>query len=157
MKIPLRVAKIIPKQEPFSPILHITIREKRCRIAAMLDALVDTGAPSTHISYRDAMRIKIPIKKLLPSHTGPIMIAGCKFSSKIMENVTFKLRKEDGSVHNMVLPKLLVWEKPTKTLMKNEGAYKHIPSIIGTDFLEKYTFALYFNPSEKKAYLEKEE
>jgi len=154
MKIPLRVAKIIPKQEAFSPILSITLREKRCRIVGMIDALVDTGAPSTHVSYRDATRLNILIKKLPSSYTRPITIAGCKFSSKAMKNVTFKLTKEDGSAYDMVLSELLVWEKPMKTLVKKEAAYKYIPSIIGTDFLEKYKFALYFNPSEKEAYLE---
>jgi len=37
---------------------------------------------------------------------------------------------------------------------KVEGV-EHIPTIIGTDFLEDNEFALLFNPSKREAYLEK--
>ncbi len=58
----------------------------------------------------------------------------------------------------MKIPEMIVIGKPVKSIgKKEEEIYKLVPSIIGTDFLEKYKFALYFNPSEKKAYFEIED
>jgi len=45
---------------------------------------------------------------------------------------------------------------PTKINRKVLEEVKHIPSIIGNDFLEEQKFALYYNPSGRIAYLERE-
>jgi hypothetical protein len=44
---------------------------------------------------------------------------------------------------------------PTKLDPKQLEAIKHIPSIVGNDFLEQEKFGLYVNPSTKVAYLER--
>lgn len=44
---------------------------------------------------------------------------------------------------------------PTKVNKKMLEAVKHIPSIMGDDFLEDYNFALHFDPSARMGYLER--
>ena len=44
---------------------------------------------------------------------------------------------------------------PTKLGPNQLEGVKHIPSIVGNDFLEQEKFGLYVNPSTKVAYLER--
>lgn len=43
---------------------------------------------------------------------------------------------------------------PTKIDNKTLDEVKHIPSIIGNEFLEEQKLTLYFNPSNRVVYLE---
>ena len=59
-------------------------------------------------------------------------------------------RDEKGESIPIETPMINVIGIPPKV----EGV-EHIPTIIGTDFLEDNEFALLFNPSKREAYLEK--
>lgn len=160
MKIPLRVGKLVSGQRSLYPILPTRLRKKRTphSIFGKIQALIDTGSTATHISYKDMKLLKIPIERLPKSSIGrPIKIGGCSFNAKALKDVTMILTKEDGSPYIMKISEISVIGNPEKALDEKEKRHELIPSIIGTDFLDKHNFALYFNPSKKKAYLETED
>jgi len=159
MKIPLRVGKIFSKQEALSPILSMRVRKEHVHppIFGTIYALVDTGSSTTHLSYKDTEGLNIQMKKLPEAHARPITIGGCRFKGKILKDIIVKLTKEDKSPYSMNVSEMIVVGEPVESLEKKGKSYKILPSIIGTDFLEKYRFALYFDPSKKEAYLELEE
>lgn len=158
MKIPLRVGKVFSRQEAPSSILSMRIRKEHVRppIYGTVSALVDTGSSATHLSYKDTKGLNIQINRLPKAHARPITIGGCIFKGKILEDVIITLTKENKLPYVMKIPKMIVVGQPTEFIGKRKESYKILPSIIGTDFLEEHNFALYFNPSEKKAYLEKD-
>ncbi|MCK4637294.1 MAG: hypothetical protein KAT49_05385 [Methanomicrobia archaeon] len=158
MKIPLKVGKILPKQEALCPILQVRMKKKGTKppIFGVLEVLIDTGSTGTFISYGDAQKSRIRMNKLPLVENKPIIILGCKFKRRILKNVIFTFNKEDRSPYIIELPEVTVAGKPIEYLVK--GMYhEFIPSIIGTDFLKEYNLSLYFNPSKGKAYLEFED
>jgi len=115
-----------------------------------VEALVDTGSPFTVISPTDALRLKLPITTM---RTGsPIFLAGYRFLNCPIEKVHLNFKMEDGQYFSTDIKMgVLV---PTKIDRKTLEDIKHIPSLIGNDFLEDQKLALSFNPSSRLAYLE---
>lgn len=93
----------------------------------------------------------MPLKKMQKGET--VSLAGFHFFNYPILNVTMLFRTENGEPCTVKLPKIgaLI---PTKINAKTLDNVKHIPSIIGNDFLEEQNTALYFNPSARIAYLE---
>ena len=80
-------------------------------------------------------------------------MAGFRFFNHPIKNVTMNFRTETDELFKVNLPTIgsLI---PTKLDKKTINDVKHIPSIVGNDFLEDQKLAFYFNPSVKVAYLE---
>jgi hypothetical protein len=116
-----------------------------------VDALIDTGSPFTVLSTNDILRTRLPITKMQSGET--VLLAGFRFFNHPIKNVTMFFRTTTREAKKVELPSIgsLI---PTKIDEKILRDIKHIPSLIGNDFLEEQKFALYFNPSTKTAYLE---
>lgn len=149
VRIPCHLRKFI--RERLFPFVPFIIRFSR--FSGVLEALIDTGSPHTVLSTKDALKLKLPIKKWRGGE--PISLAGFRFFNHPISNVTITFRKEDNNSLQITVPKMGVLI-PTKINRKVLEEVKHIPSIIGNDFLEEQKFALYYNPSGRIAYLERE-
>jgi len=82
-----------------------------------------------------------------------VSLAGYRFFNHQIREATLSFRTETNELFKASLPSIgsLV---PTKLDKKTMDDVKHIPSIIGNDFLEEQKLALYFNPSIREVYLE---
>lgn len=133
------------------PFPFVTFFLRNLHIAKPIDALVDTGSPFTVLSTNDIMSTRLPISKM---QSGEIVsLAGFRFFNHPIKNVTMNFRTETDELFKVNLPTIgsLI---PTKLDKKTINDVKHIPSIVGNDFLEDQKLAFYFNPSVKVAYLE---
>ncbi len=82
-----------------------------------------------------------------------VSLAGYRFFNHPIRDVTMNFRTETGELLKVNLPMIgsLI---PTRLDQKTMDDVKHIPTIIGNDFLEEQKLALYFNPSARIVYLE---
>lgn len=118
-----------------------------------VEALVDTGSPWIAIAPRDILKLSIPIKSLQKAtHFPEVSLAGHKFWRFLLRDVSVNIKDEKGRIIKINLSSIsALW--PTKKKWPDE--IKHIPSVLGSDFLTTTKFALYFNPSKQMAYLER--
>lgn len=150
VRIPCHVRKFV--REGFFPFVPFTFRTPQ--VFGLIEALVDTGSPFTVLSTTDALKLRLPITRMRPE--GSAYLAGFHFLRCPIKTPSIRFRTEDAKSLKIVLPKIGVLV-PTKITKKTLQDVKHIPSIIGNDFLEDHRFALYFNPTAKVAYLERVE
>jgi len=116
--------------------------------------LVDTGSPWIAISPKDAIKLNIPILRLpKAAEHKTIVFAGDKFERRLLSNTDLYLRDEKGEVIKINLDSISVL-KPTKRISEK---IKHIPSVLGCDFLTTSKFRLCFDPSNEEGFLEKDE
>jgi hypothetical protein len=82
-----------------------------------------------------------------------VSLAGYHFFNHQIKDATISFRTESDELFKVNLPTVgsLI---PTKLDKKTMDGVKHIPSIIGNDFLEEQKLALYFNPSIRAVYLD---
>jgi len=116
-----------------------------------VEALIDTGSPWTILSTKDAMKMRLPIKRMRKGQS--VGLAGFKFFKHNIGNASFTFKTQNGQSIAFTARDLgvLVPTKLNKKILKD---IQPIPSIIGNDFLEDHNLTLVFNPSLKIAYLE---
>lgn len=150
MRIPLRVKRLFPGVERLFPLAHLIIIAPRAY--AMIEAVVDTGSPRTCVAPRDMEKMRsIRIETLPPSSPRYPGIGGFRFPAHSLKNVRLTFWDEKRNPVRIELQAIDVLGYPARDLER----IKYIPTILGTDFLEDNGFALYFNPRDKIAYLEK--
>jgi len=137
-------------QERYFPFISFML--KSTHAFGFIEALVDTGSLFTVLSTIDALKLRLPIKTMRKGE--PVQIAGFTFLKAPLGNSHMTFRTEDQK-HLTVEHNSLGVLIPTKLDPKQLEAIKHIPSIVGNDFLEQQKFGLYVNPSAKVAYLER--
>jgi hypothetical protein len=151
MKIPLAVGKLFPKEERFFPLAPVVIKPSKYPFTRVpTNALIDTGSGSTSIAPRDIMKTRIPYRALRPASPRHIRIGGFILPVLDLGGATLTFMGEKGESIPIETPMINVIGIPSKV----EGI-EHIPTIIGTDFLEDNEFSLLFSPSKREAYLEK--
>lgn len=150
VRIPCHVRKFV--RERFFPFVPLTVRLPR--FFGYIEALIDTGSPFTVLSTTDALRLRVPIRKMRGRES--VHLAGFHFFNCPLKNPSIRFRTEDAKSVKIDPPKIGVLI-PTKISKKTLQDVKHIPSIMGNDFLEDQRFALYFDPTAKVAYLERVE
>lgn len=115
-------------------------------------ALVDTGSPWTVITPMGAemlkMRVRFKLDKI-PQDTPDVTFAGGTFRRY---ETNFEVCIKDTK------KKIINFKKPNPTTLKAKGRFdykefKHIPIIIGCDFLEANGLILQFNPANNTAFL----
>jgi len=116
-----------------------------------VEALIDTGSPFTVLSPVDAMKMRLPIKSMRKGLG--VSLAGFRFFKHNLKNASFTFKTADGGAISLQVQNLGVLVQ-TKINNKVLEDIKPIPSIIGNDFLEEHKLTLFFNPSQKIAYLE---
>ena len=133
------------------PFPFVTFFLRTPHFAKPVDALIDTGSPFTVLSTNDVLSSRLPITKMQSGET--VSLAGYRFFNHQIRDATLSFRTETDELFKANLPSIgsLV---PTKLDKKTMDDVKHIPSIIGNDFLEEQKLVLYFNPSIREVYLE---
>lgn len=156
MKIQINVKKFYPKTERLAPFVNLTVYAPKYRIFGATEALIDTGSPSTSISPRDVIKFQIPIKNIAIKNPPITRIAGFKFPRYQLKNVNLKFKTQNNKIFNINNCQIDVYGADISKLSKKDRiALSNIPSIIGSDILEDNNLAIYFNPANKIAYLEK--
>lgn len=150
MRIPLHIGKAYPGEERLFAFVPIAIRAVKYRVYGQVVAVVDTGSPKTLIAPRDAVRLKVPFKILHRSNPKDLRVAGVVLPAYSMEGVLLGLTDENKAMVRINPTMINILNRPPQY----KGEIKHLPSILGTDFLEDNKLALYFNPYDKIAYLE---
>lgn len=121
------------------------------RFFGVVEALVDTGSPFTVLSTVDALKMRMPIKKMRKGDS--VSLAGFRFFRYHIKNASFTFKTQDDQPISFDVKDLGILV-PTKIDKKTLKDIEPIPSIIGNDFLEDHNLALFFNPSQKITYLE---
>lgn len=149
MKFPLHLRRPFGEWWAFA---FITIRAPRVR-PVPIEALVDTGSPWISITPKDLSKLNIPVKRLKKAAKYTIVsLGGYKFLRYQLGGTVY-IKNEGGKMLGVNLPISVLW--PTKK--KWPADVKHIPSILGSDFLRVGRFHLHFNPSKEKAFLQRED
>jgi len=146
-RIPCSLRALIGKR--FFP--FVTYFLTSSHINKAIDAIVDTGSPYTVLSTNEILGTRLPIHTMRKGET--VSLAGFRFFRYPINNVTLTFRTETNELFKGRLGSIgaLVPTKPDKKTLDD---VKHIPNIIGHDFLEENKLSLYFNPSAKITYLE---
>ena len=116
-----------------------------------MEALIDTGSPYTALSTVDAMKFRLPIKKMRKGEG--VKLAGFSFFNHKIGKASFIFKTTDDKSICFEIENLGVLV-PTKINRKTLEDVEPIPSIIGNDFLEDHNLTLVFNPSQKITFLE---
>lgn len=148
MKIPFYVRKAYPGEDRLFAYVSVAIRVDRYRIHGHFDAIVDIGSPRTVMAYKDAVTLKVSFKSLTSST--PLRVGGLIFPTYNMKDVLFGVMNGEGMMERINTPMVNVLNRPTKY----KGEIKHMPSLIGTDFLENHKLTLHFDVFNKRAYLD---
>ncbi|MDI6860124.1 MAG: hypothetical protein QMC85_06490 [Methanocellales archaeon] len=155
MRIPLVVKSEVGGLKPF---VRMSIRVHERRIG-VISAFIDTGSPWSVISKKDIETIqrfsRISLYTLARGRrTRQIPLGGAIFEGLPIEKDTSLVMKDDSDQLVSINPQSLYALQPSKDKRSTKYA-SSIPSIIGVDFLEDSRFALYFDPYNKRAFLEK--
>jgi len=148
MRIPLIIRPAYPGEPRVYTFLTLAIRAMR--VNGQITAIVDTGSPRTLIAPRDATYLKIPFKILPPSSPKELRVAGFVLPAYSMKDVTLGFLDENKAMRRINMPIITVLGRP----VPYRAEIEHLPSIVGTDFLEDNKFAFYFDPHNKISYLE---
>jgi len=125
------------------------MRLPRYRGFLMTEALIDTGCYKSSIAPRDVKRMNIPYSAFTQPVSRPVGLGGLKHFIHVAKGVTLSFRDEEGKSQRVELPEIDVLRS-----VGSEEEAKHVPTILGTEFLEKAGFSLFYNPKRKEAYLE---
>ena len=148
MRIPLRVRVKFGQPIPF---VFAILRAPHLR-PIPINFLVDTGSPWVAIAPADSRRLGISLSRLRrASEHLRVRFAGYVFQRLLLENVTLYLRDEDGAPVRVPMSPVTV----LKPLGKPTSYVESLPSVLGSDFMVAGGFALYFNPANRTAYLER--
>jgi len=118
---------------------------------ARITFVVDTGSNATFIGEEDFAGLQISMDTLHKEEA--FKMAGSEYNLLLGKEGTLLFKTNENKTTRIDLPNIPV----AKTTSKKASGIEGIPSILGTDFLEKNKFALYFNPNKDIMYLEKEE
>lgn len=113
--------------------LRTVIEIKDLKVVGVVDFLVDTGAGESILSERDARRIGL-VYQNFPKGRPATGIGGVANTYKIDKEVTFCFERVDGTIYSPARRGIEVLEEPSKE--------KHLPSLLGLEFLEQLHFKL---------------
>lgn len=140
MKIPVRVEFFAGG---LRPLITIILKSKEPHIFGFINAIIDTGSPTTILGGADVQKMRISqiqMQKLIGCEK-EINFGGAQIKTRL-------LPEAELSIGDKVNVKIAV-QIPVKII-------KGIPppTIVGVDFLLESKLKFFFNPSEKEAYLE---
>lgn len=137
-------------------VLTSVIECKQLRIhRQVMRFILDTGSPNSYFSYKDVIKLQIPLAGKNPS--GQTDFGGSRFDQIPLPKVTMYILKEgkqskDYYTVNVSMSAL----RTTKTSQKNIKVAEQLPSILGIDFLKEQKFSLHLILTEDLAYLQYE-
>ncbi len=98
--------------------------------------VVDTGASSTIIADKDALRLGLDYSKLQQSE-GILGIGGADVEAFLLKGVSIIFRDSKSSYHVERLDKIRVLRHYARDV-KQRRLMRRIPSLLGVDILKKY-------------------
>lgn len=143
MRIPVRVEFFAGG---IRPIITLCLRSKDPSIFGFINAIIDTGSPTTIIGGADIQRMRISqiqMQKFIGEEK-EVNLGGAQLKTRILLNAEITV----GGKKQIILP----IQVPVKIIKGTPP-----PSIAGIDFLLAGKFKFFFDPSSKEAYLEAED
>lgn len=125
--------------------LRTVIEIKDLKVTGVVDFLLDTGAGESILSERDARRIDLAYQNF-PKGKPATGIGGVANTYRIDKEVTFYFETVDGTIYSATRRGIEVLEEPTKE--------KHLPSLLGLEFLEQLHFKLTYDMPTEAIFLE---
>lgn len=140
MKIPLQV---YPLAGGLRAMAHFSMQSEMPHIFGSVEAIFDTGSPTTVLGVADIKKMRISSLQLnnLESRKEPIAYGGGLVNTKILQGVKLKF----GEYFECNMPIQI----PVDEI--KEGSQ---PTILGVDFLERHKLKFVFDPSKREAYFE---
>lgn len=125
--------------------LQAVIEIKALKVMGNVDFLLDTGAGESILSERDARRIGL-VYQNFPKGKPAAGVGGVANTYKIDKEVTFYFHTVDGAVYSAARRGIEVLKEPSKE--------KHLPSLLGLEFLEQLHFKLTYDMPIRAVFLE---
>jgi len=150
MRVPLHVGKAYPGEERLFAFVSLMVRSLEYRVYGQVVAIVDSGSPRTVIAPKDAIKLNVPFKILPLSSPKELRVAGVILPAYCLKDVLIGLIDENRTLIRIKMSEMTVLNRPQQF----RGEINHIPSIVGTDFLEDNKLAFHFDPYNKVAHLQ---
>ncbi|MBS3077355.1 hypothetical protein J4233_03720 [Candidatus Pacearchaeota archaeon] len=140
MRIPVRVEFFAGG---LRPVVTLTIRSEIPHIFGFVNAVIDTGSPTTILGAGDVQRMRISQIQMqkLTGEEKEVNLGGAQIKTRILSEANLSV----GEKLNVKIPVQI----PVKITKGTPP-----PSIIGVDFLLEGKLKFLFDPNAKEAYLE---
>jgi len=125
--------------------LRAAIEIRDLKVIGVVDFLLDTGAGESILSETDAKRIGL-VYQNFPKGRPATGIGGTVNTYKIGKEVTFHFETVDGGIYSPTRRGIEVLEESSKE--------KHLPSLLGLEFLEELHFKLTYDMPTESIFLE---
>lgn len=140
MRIPIRVEFFAGG---LRPVVTLTLRAETPHIFGFVNAIIDTGSPTTILGSADIQRMRISqlqLQKLIGEEK-EVNLGGSQIKTRV-------LPEAELSIEGKVSVKIPI-QVPIKVIKGTPP-----PTIIGIDFLLAGKLKFLFNPSARESYLE---
>ncbi len=135
-----------------SPIFRAFFACPERKAQDFLKFLVDTGTERTMLSQTTAERMGIDVSSLPRSPRRMLTVAGHS-ENKVLENVVFVLKSDDGKSEEIRLNDIRVHRIVTKSASDRKSLLA-IPNLLGTDLLREGKFKFVLDYEKGETYLE---
>lgn len=135
-----------------SPIFRMFFACPEKRAQGSLKFLVDTGTSKTMLSQTTAESMGIDVRSLPRSPRRVLTVAGHS-ESRVLENVVFVLKSDDGKSEEIRLSEIRVHRIMTKSASDRKSLLA-IPNLLGTDLLREGRFRFVLDYEKDETYLE---
>lgn len=125
--------------------LHARISNKKSNIYQNINFCVDTGAPDTFISFKDAILIGIQFARFTKNQE-KTPIGGFKYDTYDFKGSTLFLRSNTNKMFEIQFSPILI-------LGPDPPGEKPLPSIIGMNYLSNFTLVINAKKYDRRAYL----
>jgi len=142
MRIPVRVEFFAGG---LRPIVTACVKSESPKIFGVVNAIIDTGSPTTILGAGDVQRMRISqvqMQKLIGAEK-EVNFGGAQVKTRILHEAELKIGGKYVKIPIQVPVKLIKGTPP--------------PTILGIDFLLEGKFKFFFYPEKREAYLESEE
>lgn len=153
MKIPLRLRERYGQLMPFTSIAIRASSHYRLRPLRLI-TLVDTGSPWTAVTPMGITMLNISTKTLSKADKYTrVRFADYTFNRLLINAAGISMIDENKKSVFFDMPSISVLDCTKKI---NPNKFKDTPAVLGCDFIDYHGLSLYFDPSKKIAYLEKQ-
>jgi len=140
MRIPVRVEFFAGG---LRPIVTLCIKSESPKIFGVVNAIIDTGSPTTILGAGDVQRMRISqvqMGKLIGAEK-EVNLGGAQIKTRVLPEAELKINEKKIKISSVQVPVKLIKGTPP-------------PTVLGIDFLLEGKFKFFFYPLKKEAYLE---
>jgi len=142
MRIPIRVEFFAGG---LRPVVTLTLKSTTPRIFGFINAIVDTGSPSTILGSADLQKMRISqiqMRKLIGAEK-ELNIGGAQMKTRSLPEAELIIKDKVVKIPVQVPVKVIKGVPP--------------PTVIGVDFLLEGKLKFFFDPTNRESYLETED